>query len=135
MFPVQHLSYPHFEPSPSRPFSGFKASLPVFWGCVGSCGVLFLCSQASLNCPVLVWAPSSPAVTARQVPVAQWGLSHVQRTFSPFFSSCIFLTSLFSILVNPRAAVCSRGLSSGAGSLQCPYKGLGAAQRFVTLCQ
>lgn len=41
-----------FEPFLSQPFSGFKASLPVLWGCVGFlwCFVLVLPSLPQLPC-------------------------------------------------------------------------------------
>lgn len=94
-----------------------------------SCGVLFLLSQASLipQLPnlglgtLLLSNESQPGPCCSVVPevcLVSWGSS---LPFSPLASS-FPLCSPF--LVNPRVAVCSRGLFSGAGSLQCPYKGL-----------
>lgn len=122
--PVQHLSHPHREPLQSQPFPGFRASLPSLWGCVGflwcHC-VLSLCPQASLvpQLPCLGLGTLLPCGSvAPGVCLVAWGPS---LPFSPLASS-FPLCSPF--LVNPRAPVCSRGLSSGAGSLRCPYKGL-----------
>lgn len=78
--PVQHLSYPHFEPPPVSALprvQGFPAAIVgLYWFPVVFCS----CSPkspSSLNCPILLWEPSSSAVTTRQVPVAQWYMGSV----------------------------------------------------------
>lgn len=106
--PVQHLSHPHFEPpqkvSAFPRVQGFSAIIVgLSWFPVVFCS----CAPklpSCLNCPILVWEPSSPAVTARLSLWLRgtWGLSHVVGTFSPIFSSCIFLASLFSIPAKPQ---------------------------------